>query len=37
MSYEQLVKKKREEILRIASRHGARNVRVGCCVTLGIE
>ena len=35
MSYEQLVKEKREEILRIASRHGARDVRVFGSVARG--
>jgi len=35
MRYEQLVKEKREEILRIASRHGARDVRVFGSVARG--
>jgi hypothetical protein len=35
MRYEQLVKEKREEILRIASKHGARDVRVFVSVTRG--
>ena len=35
MGYEQLVKEKREEILRIASRHGAREVRVFGSVARG--
>lgn len=35
MKHEQLVKEKREEILRIAARHGARNVRVFGSVVRG--
>jgi len=35
MRCEQLVKEKREEILRIASKHGARDVRVFGSVTRG--
>ncbi len=35
MKHEQLVKEKREEILRIAARHGAHNVRVFGSVVRG--
>ena len=35
MRHDQLVKEKREEILRIASRHGAHNVRVFGSVSRG--
>ncbi len=35
MTFEQLLKEKREEILRIAAKHGARNVRVFGSVVRG--
>ena len=35
MALEELLKQKREEILRIAARHGARNVRVFGSVARG--
>ncbi|MBC7084620.1 MAG: nucleotidyltransferase domain-containing protein, partial [Firmicutes bacterium] len=35
MTFEELLKEKREEILRIAAKHGARNVRVFGSVARG--